>query len=51
MTKQELQQARTECSVTFSKWNRDMRRLNALLLEFDTLHTRSVHRVRARDFA
>jgi hypothetical protein len=36
MIHQELDQARRECHITLSKWNKDMRRLNGLLQDFDT---------------
>ena len=36
MIYQELDQARRECHITLSKWNKDMRRLNGLLQDFDT---------------
>jgi hypothetical protein len=39
MMDQEVKQARKECSITLSKWNRDMRRLNGLLVEYETYTT------------
>jgi hypothetical protein len=36
MIDQELVQARRECHINLAKWNKDMRRLNGLLQDFDT---------------